>query len=250
MLRLEHVTVTLGKGTPLERKVLNGLNVQVKEGEFLVVVGSNGAGKSTLFNLISGAITPDSGKIYILGKDVTFSTPMERSRLVSMVVQDPKAGTIAQMTIFENMAFALKRGQKRGLKRFFTPYRWTLCKEKCSILGIGLEHRLKEFVGNLSGGQRQGLSLLMAIAQDSSILLLDEITAALDPINSDRIMELTAKIVTQYQRTCIMITHNMAQAIRYGDRVLVLKNGTFVKEYTAAEKSKLPPYDRAFWEFL
>ena len=167
-----------------------------------------------------------------------------------MVVQDPKAGTIAQMTIFENMAFALKRGQKRGLKRFFTPYRWTLCKEKCSILGIGLEHRLKEFVGNLSGGQRQGLSLLMAIAQDSSILLLDEITAALDPINSDRIMELTAKIVTQHQRTCIMITHNMAQAIRYGDRVLVLKNGTFVKEYTAAEKSKLTPYDRAFWEFL
>ena len=246
MLRLEDVSVTLGKGTQLERKILDGVNLHVYHGEFLIIIGSNGAGKSTLFNVISGSVIPDSGKIYILEQDVTHMGPLERARLVSMVVQDPKAGTMEQMTIFENMAFALNRGRKRGFQLFFSGYRWKLFKEKCSILEMGLEHRLQECVVNLSGGQRQALSLLMAMLQDFNILLLDEITAALDPLSSDVIMQLTTQMLKLHHGTCIMITHNMAQAIHYGERVLVLKQGKFIKEYNAIAKSNLTPDDILF----
>ena len=164
----------------------------------------------------------------------------EKAKLISKVIQDPKIGTMENMTVFENMAFALKRGHKRGLALCANKSRIALFKEKLADLNMGLESRLNDLVSNLSGGQRQVLSLVMAILEDSKLLLLDEITAALDPASSKSIMELTEKIVRSQKRTCIMITHNMAQAVQYGDRVLLLKQGAIIKEYDKAAKSKLP----------
>jgi putative ABC transport system ATP-binding protein len=245
MLSLENIEMTLGKNTRLERKVLNQLSMKVKEGEFVVVIGGNGAGKSTMFNLISGFIKPDSGKILILGDDMTKTSQTYRAKLVSKVMQDPKLGTIENMTILENMAFALKRGQKRGLRLCVNQARIKMFQERLSLLHIGLEHRLHELVSNLSGGQRQALSIIMAMLQESKILLLDEITAALDPASSASTMEFTNRIVRDQKLTCMMITHNMSHAIQYGDRVLLLKDGKFIKEYDAATKSKMTPAELA-----
>ncbi len=239
MLNLENIEVTLGKNTKLERKVLSKLNLSVKEGEFTVVIGGNGAGKSTMFNVISGFIKADSGKISISGQDITATSQIYRAKLVSKVMQDPKIGTIEKMTILENMAFALKRGQKRGLALFADKYRIERFKEKLRILNIGLENRLYDLVSNLSGGQRQALSIVMAMLQESNILLLDEITAALDPASSEAVMELTNRVVRGQKLTCIMITHNMSHAIKYGDRLLLLKNGAFIKEFDLETRSRM-----------
>jgi putative ABC transport system ATP-binding protein len=239
MLKLTNINVTLGKKTKLEQTILKGLNLEVTEGEFVVIIGGNGAGKSTLLSTISGAITPDIGKVYLEGKDLTNTSQLCRSSLIATVLQDPKVGTMENMTIFENMALAFKRGQKRGLRLFSQQQRTMLFKKKLSILNMGLEERLKETVSHLSGGQRQVLSLIMALLQESKILLLDEITAALDPGSSESTMELINKIVREQKRTCIMITHHMAHAIKYGDRLLLLKNGVFLKEYDTLTRSKM-----------
>lgn len=239
MLTLEGIDVTLAKNTLLERKVLSQLNLKVAPGEFVVIIGGNGAGKSTLFNLISGFTEPDCGKILIDGKDVTSWSQRARAGMISKVMQDPKIGTMEKMTIFENMAFAFKRGQNRGLTLFTTRSRVALFKETLCLLNAGLENRLDDLVSNLSGGQRQSLSVVMALLQESNILLLDEITAALDPSSSDSIMELTNRIVRQKNLSCIMITHDMAHALKYGDRLLLLQGGAFIKEYSQERKSKM-----------
>ena len=245
MLKLENIAVTLGRGSKLERKVLTDLNLSVSKGDFIVVIGSNGSGKSTLLNVISGAVRIDSGKLLISNQDITKTSPAYRAKFVSKVMQEPKQGTLENMTILENMAFSLKRGQTRGLQLFFSKNRTEMFKEKLKMLNIGLENRLDEFVSDLSGGQRQALSIVMAVSTNSSILLLDEITAALDPVSSGAIMELTNQIVRQQKLTCIMITHNMAHAIKYGDRLLLLKRGTFVRDYNAETKSKMTPAELA-----
>jgi putative ABC transport system ATP-binding protein len=242
MLKLQDINVTLGKGTALERDVLKSLSLEVSEGEFVVIIGGNGAGKSTLFNVISGALKQDDGSIFIDNKKQSDGI---RASLVSKVIQDPKVGTIESMTILENMAFAFKRGESRGLKFFSNQNRIELFKEKLSMLSMGLENRLDDLVSSLSGGQRQALSLIMAVLQESRILLLDEITAALDPSTSDIVMNLTDKIVRNQKKTCIMITHDMSQAIRYGDRLLLLKNGRFIEEYSGVEKKNLTPLQLA-----
>lgn len=239
MLTLESIDVTLAKNTLLERKILAQLNLKVAAGEFVVVIGGNGAGKSTLFNLISGFTEPDYGKIIIDGQNVSSWSQRARSGLISKVMQDPKIGTMEKMTIFENMAFAFKRGQHRGLTLFSTRSRVTLFKEKLRLLNAGLENRLDDLVSNLSGGQRQSLSVVMALLQESKILLLDEITAALDPSSTDAIMELTNRIIRKQNLSCIMITHDMAHALKYGDRLLLLQNGAFIKEYSQERKSKM-----------
>ena len=241
MLKLENIDVTLGENTKLKRKILNQLNLNVREGEFVVIIGGNGAGKSTMFNAISGFVGINSGKIRIAGQDMTGTSQTYRANLVSKVMQDPKLGTIENMTILENMAFAFKRGQNRGLQLFADQQREKIFKEKLSMLNIGLENRVDESVNNLSGGQRQALSIIMAMLQKSKILLLDEITAALDPTSAQTIMELTNRIIREQKLTCIMITHNMSHAIKYGDRLLLLKNGSFIKEYDVATRSKITP---------
>ncbi len=239
MLTLRDINVTLGKSTKLERKILNNLSLEIKSGEFVVVIGGNGAGKSTMFNVISGFLRPDYGQIIIEGQDATNMSQIRRSALVSKVMQDPRVGTMENMTIFENMAFAFRRGQRRVLKLFFDNSSREFFQIKLQMLNMGLENLMDELVSNLSGGQRQAISLVMSILADSKILLLDEITAALDPGSSEAIMKLTAKIIKEEQRTCIMITHNMDQAINYGDRLLLLKNGAFIADYDADAKSNL-----------
>ncbi len=239
MLILKNIHVTLGKTSTLERKVLNDLSLTATSGEFIVIIGENGAGKSTLFNVISGFLKPDAGQVILDGQDMLFMKRAAQSALVSKVMQDPRVGTMENMTVFENMAFAFKRGQRRGFMPFFSDSRRQFFHQKLEMLGMGLECFMDDLVGNLSGGQRQAISLVMSMLADSKILLLDEITAALDPGSSESIMELTSKIIKQEKRTCIMVTHNMNHAINYGDRLLLLKNGTFIAQYEGHEKSKL-----------
>ncbi len=200
--------------------ILHNVNLQVADGEFVIIIGSNGSGKSTLFNIISGYMRPDSGSIMLANKDVTWHAQDKRATSVAIVMQDPRLGTMADMTIEENLSFAYMRGQKRGLQLHNTAQLRSLFQDKLAILGMGLENRLDDLVGILSGGQRQALSLVMAIIVDYKILLLDEITAALDPKSAETVMNITAKLVREEKRTAIMITHDMQHAARYGDRTL------------------------------
>lgn len=243
MLRLEDIKLVVGKGTQLERTILEDLSLEVKKGEFLVIIGGNGAGKSTVFNTISGFLKPEKGRIFIDGIDVTKTSQQERAKLVSIVMQDPRMGTMENMTILENMAFSYKRGQARGFSLFNNAARRAFFKEKIALLNMNLENRLNEMVTNLSGGQRQALSLVMSVVAESKILLLDEITAALDPKIAENVMALADKLVQEQKLTCVMITHNMEHAIRYGDRTIVLKDGQFKREYTKAEKANLTVFD-------
>ncbi|GHS91726.1 ABC transporter ATP-binding protein [Alphaproteobacteria bacterium] len=208
MLHLDNVSVQFSGKTVLDR-----VNLQVPVGEFLVVIGENGAGKSTLFNVISGATVPSAGQVRL------------RTKKITRVLQDPRAGTLENMTIFENMAFAYRRAQRRSLLPCFAARRVPLFREKLSVLHMDLENRLNEKVSALSGGQRQALSLVMAILADYDLLLLDEFTAALDPQSSETLLALTNKILRAEQKTAIMITHNMDQAWKYGDRIVILKKG-------------------------
>ena len=225
MLNLQNINFTLGMDIKLQRFILQNLNLNVKQGEFLVVIGGNGAGKSTMFNVISGALKPDSGSIILDSKDITNVSQNLRSRDISFVMQDPRMGTMENLSIFENLSFALNRGKRRSLLPFSKNNRMELFAQKLSMLGMGLENRLDEVVINLSGGQRQALSLIMAILTEAKILLLDEITAALDPKSAKNIMALTDKLIREEKRTAIMITHNMSDANRYGDRLVTLKDG-------------------------
>lgn len=239
MLILKNINVTLSKKTKLEYKIFSNLNLKVEKGEFIVVVGDNGAGKSTMLNIISGFLKPDTGQIIIDGQDVTKISDANRATFISKVMQDPKRGAIENMTIYENMAFAFKRGSNRGLRLFSDKSRKSFFQGKLSMLNMKLENRIDELVMNLSGGQRQAVSFIMAILGNSKILLLDEITSALDPVSSESIMQLISKIISEEKRTCVMITHNMSHAIKYGTRLLVLKSGEIYKEYDQEMKLKL-----------
>lgn len=241
MLNLENIRVTYGKGTQLQRDILQNLNLCVNEGELVIIVGGNGAGKSTVLNVISGLLMPDSGSVWLEQRNITSTLGRKRSALIAKVLQDPKLGTMEHMTILENMAFAAQRGQRRSLFPFVRANMYKKFQSQLAELGMGLENRMDDLVANLSGGQRQALSLIMALASDSKILLLDEITAALDPNAAEKIMQIAAKIVRQDQKTTIMITHNMEHAIKYADRILLLSNGRFVKEFSGEETKKLTP---------
>lgn len=225
MLNLNNITITMGRGGPLERRVLNNLTLHVGKGEFVILIGENGAGKSTLFNAISGITPLDSGHIILDKTNITHWRTDQRASLIAKVLQDPRIATISNMTIEENLNFALKRGQRRGFTLHTNKNRRILFKERLACLGMGLENRLDELTGNLSGGQRQALSLIMALMSDAKVLLLDEITAALDPKMAELIMELTARIVQEERRTTLMITHNVSHIAQYGHRTLQLENG-------------------------
>lgn len=225
MIELKDLFITFNKGTAIENPVLRGLSLKVEQGEFVSVIGSNGAGKSTMLNAISGDYGIDSGEILINNQAVSKTTSWQRANLVARVFQDPMAGTCEALTIEENMALAYQRGQKRGLGFAIKRQMRELFKEKLSLLGLGLENRLTDRMGRLSGGQRQAVSLLMASLQPSSILLLDEHTAALDPKTTDFVMQLTDKIVREQKLTTLMVTHSMRQALDYGDRTIMLHQG-------------------------
>ena len=239
MLELKNIFKTFNAGTVNERRALNGLNLKLEEGEFVTVIGGNGAGKSTMLNMITGTYQPDEGHILLDGKDITRLPEHKRAAYLGRVFQDPMMGTAATMQIEENLALAARRGKKRGLKSGITKAERESYRERLKILDLGLENRLTAKVGLLSGGQRQALTLLMATLQQPKLLLLDEHTAALDPKTADKVLTVTERIVTQSKLTTIMITHNMRDAIRYGNRLIMLYEGRVVVDVAGEEKKNL-----------
>ena len=236
MLAAHNLKVTFNPGTPIENAALRGLDLNIPTGQFVAVIGSNGAGKSTLLNAISGDLLVDSGKIEIDGVDVTKKQAWDRAGMVARVFQDPLAGTCEALTIEENMALAMARGQRRGFGFAIKRHMRELFRDKLSILNLGLENRLTDRIGLLSGGQRQAVSLLMATLRPSRILLLDEHTAALDPKTAAFVLELTAKIVAEGQLTTMMVTHSMRQALDHGDRTVMLHQGKVVLDVSGEER--------------
>ncbi len=238
-LVLKNIEKTFEKGTINENHVLRNLCLEIEDGEFVSIIGSNGAGKSTLMNIIAGVLFPDSGTVVLDGVDVTKDDVTKRSKDISRVFQDPKMGTATRMTIEQNMAIALKRGESR----FFSPgvkkEDRELYKAALEELGLGLENRLKSSVEFLSGGQRQALTLVMSTLVKPKLLLLDEHTAALDPKTSAMVMNLTDKIVKKNNLTTVMITHNMEHAIEYGNRLVMLHEGHVVVDIKGEEKKDL-----------
>lgn len=239
MLQITQLSKLFHPGSVDEKIALINVNLQLKPGDFVTVIGSNGAGKSTLMNMISGTLKPDSGAVHIAGNDITELSEHKRSRWVGRVFQDPMAGTAPHMTIEENLAMAYSRGKRRGLSIGINSGRRELFKEQLRKLGIGLENRLRAKVGTLSGGERQALSLLMATFTEPQILLLDEHTAALDPARAELVTQLTQKIVSELKLTTLMVTHNMEQAIRLGNRLIMMDGGRIILDIHQQEKQQL-----------
>lgn len=239
MLKIEAVTKLFNPGTPDEKVALSRIDLDLKDGDFVTVIGSNGAGKSTLMNIISGVMTPDLGKVWIDGKQVESLPEHRRTEWIGRVFQDPMAGTAPTMTIEENLAMAYARSKPRGLSIGVNGKKRTMFMEQLSRLGIGLEGRLSAKVGLLSGGERQALSLLMATFTEPRILLLDEHTAALDPSRAELITTLTEQIVSELKLTTLMVTHNMEQAIRLGNRLIMMDKGRIILDVPEQEKQGL-----------
>ncbi|MBQ9427904.1 MAG: ABC transporter ATP-binding protein [Clostridia bacterium] len=243
MLELRNVTKVFNRGTVDQKIALDGLSLTLSDGEFVTVIGGNGAGKSTMQNAICGTWLPDEGQIILDGIDVTALPEYKRAKYLGRVYQDPQMGTAPGMRIEENLALAARRGKRRGLRPGIRPKERAAYKESLAVLGLGLEDRLSAKVGTLSGGQRQALTLLMATMQKPKLLLLDEHTAALDPKTAAKVMELTEEIVTSHKLTTLMITHNMRDAIRYGNRLIMLHEGRVILDISGEEKTKLTVSD-------
>jgi putative ABC transport system ATP-binding protein len=236
VLTIDNVHKTFFAGTVNERRALAGVSLTLAEGDFLTVIGSNGAGKSTILNAISGSLIPDTGTVRVDDTDVTRLPEHKRARYLSRVFQDPMKGSSPTMTVEQNMAIAYQRGKSRGLAPGLTSARRQLFRDKLASLELGLENRLGAKVGLLSGGQRQALSLLMATFSEPRILLLDEHTAALDPQRADLVSRLTADIVAEQHLTTVMVTHNMDQALRLGNRLIMMHEGRIILDLTEEEK--------------
>ena len=243
MLDLKNVSKTFHPGTVNARTALNDLTLHLDEGDFVTVIGGNGAGKSTLLNAIAGTFAVDRGSISIGGQDVTRLPEYKRAALIGRVFQDPMLGTAATMQIEENLALAARRGQTRGLKWGITKAEREKYRALLQPLDLGLEDRLTAKVGLLSGGQRQALTLLMASLQQPKLLLLDEHTAALDPKTAAKVLALSDQIVAENHLTTLMITHNMKDAIRHGNRLLMMSAGKVVLDISGEEKRKLTVED-------
>lgn len=243
MLEVKHIAKTFNPGTVNEKKAIEDLSFTLEDGDFVTVIGGNGAGKSTMLNLIAGVFPLDCGHIVLDGQEISQDPEHKRASLIGRVFQDPLMGTAADMGIEENMAMAKRRGRRRTL-------RWGVGeserKEYCQQLkrlGLGLEDRLGTKVGLLSGGQRQALTLLMATLQKPQLLLLDEHTAALDPLTAKKVLDLTQKLVAEQNLTTIMITHNMNDAIRIGNRLIMMSNGKIILDVRGEEKKALTVED-------
>ena len=239
MLELHHLCKTFNKGTINEKPALQDLELYLAPGDFVTVIGGNGAGKSTMLNAVAGVWPVDSGTISIDGVDVTAMPEYKRAQFIGRVFQDPMMGTAPDMQIEENMALALRRGKKRTFRWQITRQERAFFREELRLLGLGLEDRMTSKVGLLSGGQRQALTLLMASLQQPKLLLLDEHTAALDPATAAKVLELSDRIVAENRLTAMMITHNMTDAIRHGNRLIMMNNGRIVLDISGEEKKKL-----------
>ena len=239
MLEIKNVSKTFNPGTVNAKTALNGLNLTLHDGDFVTVIGGNGAGKSTMLNAVAGTITVDTGSIVLDGKDLTRMPEFKRASYLGRVFQDPMMGTAATMQIEENLAMADRRGKRRTLRPGITNADRERYMEQLKILDLGLEDRMTAKVGLLSGGQRQALTLLMATLQKPELLLLDEHTAALDPKTAAKVLEATRRIVERNHLTTMMITHNMRDAIAYGNRLIMMYNGHVVVDVSGEEKQRL-----------
>lgn len=239
ILEMQNVTTCVNEGTSEEKEILKNISLNVKKGDFITLLGTNGAGKSTLLNVINGSLSPRSGSLKIAGNDVTKLSVVKRARFISQVFQDPKAGTAPRMTVAENLLLAKRRGQKRRLKLRGLNNALPEFSELTQKLPNGLSERLNTFTCDLSGGQRQTLSFLMATMGNPEILLLDEHTAALDPKTSQQLMELTQNTIEEKKLTCIMITHHLKDALKYGNRMIILNDGKIVLDKSGKEKDNL-----------
>ena len=243
MLELNGLYKTFNRGTANEKRAIDGLTLTLEDGDFVTVIGGNGAGKSTTLNLIAGVVPPDQGSIVLNGRDITNLPEHRRAKYLGRVFQDPMMGTAATMGIEENLALAYRRGRRRGLRPGVTNREREVYREKLATLGLGLENRMTSKVGLLSGGQRQALTLLMATLKKPELLLLDEHTAALDPKTADKVLKLTEEIVSREKLTTLMVTHNMRNAIEYGNRIIMMDAGRVVVDIRGEEKKNLTVKD-------
>lgn len=242
MIELKNIGITFNKNTPDENTALKNINLSINKGDFITVIGSNGAGKSTLYNVISGTYSPTEGSIFLETesgiKDITKDKEYKRAKYIGRIFQNPLLGTAGKMSLEDNMVIASKKGFK-GLKISLNNKTRSFFKEELSKLNMGLENRLGDNVELFSGGQRQALTLLMAVMSKPSLLLLDEHTAALDPSNAAIVMELTRKFAKEYNLTVMMVTHNMQHALDYGTRLLMMDSGEIIMDIGKEEKQKL-----------
>lgn len=243
MLKLVNVQKTFNIGTINEKKALDGINLHIKEGEFVTVIGGNGAGKSTVLNMIAGVYPIDAGQVILDGEDISRKPEYARAKFLGRVFQDPMKGTAAGMEIQENLALAYRRGKKRSLKWSIRKGEKKRYREELMKLDLGLEERLTSKVGLLSGGQRQAITLLMASLQKPKLLLLDEHTAALDPKTAAKVLDLTKNIIGEHNLTAMMVTHNMKDAIRLGNRLIMMHEGRIIYDVSGEEKKNLKVQD-------
>ena len=239
MLELKGVSMTFNMGTVNEKKALIDIDFTIEDGDFITVIGGNGAGKSTLLNVIAGVYLPEKGSVVLGGRDITRLPEHKRAKYLGRVFQDPMMGTAASMEIQENLALANRRGKIRGLGWGVGKKEKAFFQQKLEFLGLGLEDRMTAKDGVLSGGQRQALTLLMATLKRPELLLLDEHTAALDPKTAARVLDVTEELTSGEKLTTLMITHNMKDAIRYGNRLIMMHEGRIIYDVRGEEKSKL-----------
>ncbi len=243
MLKIENISKTFFPNTINERIALAGVSLELAQGDFVTIIGSNGAGKSTLLNIVAGVLRQDAGSLMIDGTTVDNMTDFERAKYIARVFQDPMAGTAPNMTIEQNLSLAYKRGERRGLGMAVSKTKRKLYAESLKVLEQGLESRMKARVGLLSGGQRQALSLLMATFTQPKVLLLDEHTAALDPQRAATITSLTDRIVTEHSLTTLMVTHNMEQALKLGNRLVMMHEGRIILDVAGEQKQRMQVTD-------
>ncbi len=238
MIELKNIGIVFNEGTPDENIALRDINLTINKGDFITVIGSNGAGKSTLYNIIAGTLHPTSGSITLDGKNITHVPEYKRANYIGRIFQNPLLGTAGKMSLEDNMIICEKKGYK-ALKISLNRKKREQFKSQLSVLGMGLEDRLSDNVEQFSGGQRQALTLLMAVMSHPDLLLLDEHTAALDPANAETIMELTKKFAEEYNLTVMMVTHNMSHALSYGNRLLMMDGGKIISDLSGEEKQEL-----------
>jgi len=247
MINITDISKIFNQNTPQEIRALKNINLFIDKEEFVVIVGANGSGKSSLLNIIAGNIIADEGKISIENTDVTIWKDYKRSKWISRIFQDPFSGTASELSIIDNFRLASIRTKKKGLSIGINSEFKELVRERIAMLGLGLENKLEQKVGTLSGGQRQALTLIMAIMDDAKILLLDEPSAALDPKTSEVIMQKANQIIKEFKLTSILITHNLKDAAKYGNRILLMKEGSIAHEYKGDVKTELSLQQMQDW---
>lgn len=247
MIKLDNVHKVFNKGQANQVNAVNGVSLEMEDGEFLVIVGSNGSGKSTLLNLVAGSVLPNAGSVHLDGTDVTRLADYNRSKWVARVFQNPLSGTAPDLSIIDNFRLAAIRTKAKGLSIGVTQAFRQRVKDKIAALGMGLEHKLDQPMGTLSGGQRQALTLLMSVTDTCKVLLLDEPTAALDPRSAVLVMETANKLIKELQLTSILITHNLKDAYNYGNRIIQIAEGLIIKDIPSAEKALLQQNDIFNW---